>query len=173
MGRTTLHSDAADATGVSLPPSAVLTDGILWVPLVAVTRVVLQEQYRLPALGPASHRAAVGTSEDSVTLTALLIGDSRYIWKHTLELLADSARRGGAVGHWGFTQGWAAGLILVTAMTVRTEMQVTSLSFTHAANRRDALEVSIALRHAPRPRTPDVLIDAGAMSVMSAVEYLT
>lgn len=173
MSRTALGNTAANLTGIALPPSAILTDGVLWVPLSVVTRMQLAEKFKLPALGPSSHRAAVGASDDSVTLQALLVGPTRYFWKQTLELLAESSRLGGAIGRWGFTSGWASGLILATAMTVRTEMQVTNLTFTHSAQRRDTLEVAIGLKHVPRPGTPDVLIDLVAMAVMTAIEIPT
>jgi hypothetical protein len=51
----------------------------------------------------------------------------------------------------GLTRGIASGLILITGMTVRTDMQVESLSFTATSGRRDVLDVSMTLVHMPRP----------------------
>jgi hypothetical protein len=152
-------------------PSAILTDGLLPVPLFVVTRMVLSERYSLPAIGSSGFRAAVDNSEDTVSLSALLVGPQRFAWKQSLELLADFSRRGGALARW--TKGGVGGLILVTAMTVRLDMQVTELSFTAAAQRRDTLEVSIALRHVPQPGPAHLLIDVGMAAVMSLTDALT
>lgn len=151
------------------PPSALLTDGLLFVPLWGVTRMTLSERYRLPPIGSSGFRAAVGTSEDSVSLTALLVGPQRFAWKQGLELLADLSRRGGLLAR--RTGGAVGGLVLVTALTVRTDMQVTELSFTATAQRRDTIETSIALQHVPAPNPLNQLLDTGAAAVMTAVDF--
>jgi hypothetical protein len=38
----------------------------------------------------------------------------------------------------------------VSGMTVSTDMQITSLSFTHSVTRREVLDVSMTLTHVPR-----------------------
>jgi hypothetical protein len=151
-------------------PSAVVTDGLLVVPLFAVSRIFLSERYSLPPVGSSSFRAAVPTSDDSVSLDALLVGPQRFAWKTGLELLADFSRRGGSLGRW--TGGVLGGVILVTSMTVRTDMQFTDLTFTASAQRRETLEVSMSLRHVPRPSPLNTLLDIGAAGVMTAVEFL-
>lgn len=152
-------------------PSAILTDGLLPVPLFVVTRMVLSETYSLPPVGSSGFRAAIDNSDDSVQLSALLIGPQRFAWKQSLELLADFSRRGGALTRW--TGGSVGGLILVTSMTVRLDMQVTELTFTASANRRDTLEVNIGLRHVPQPGPLNLLIDVGAAAVISLTDALT
>lgn len=152
-------------------PSAILTDGLLPVPLFVVTRMVLSERYSLPPIGTTGFRAAVDNSEDTVSLSALLVGPQRFAWKQSLELLADFSRRGGALARW--TKGGVGGLILVTTMTVRLDMQVTELSFTASAQRRDTLEVSIGLRHVPQPGPVNLLLDVGMTAVMSLTDALT
>jgi hypothetical protein len=152
-------------------PSAILTDGLLPIPLFVVTRMVLSESYSLPPVGSKGFRAAVENSEDTVTLNALLIGPQRFAWKQGLELLADVSRRGGALARW--TKGGVGGLILVTAMTLRLDMQVTELSFAASAQRRDTLEVTIGLRHVPQPGPLNLLLDAGMAAVMSITDAVT
>lgn len=152
-------------------PSAILTDGLLPIPLFVVTRMVLSETYSLPPVGSKGFRAAVDNSEDTVTLNALLIGPQRFAWKLGLELLADVSRRGGALARW--TGGGAGGLILVTAMTLRLDMQVTELSFAASAQRRDTFEVTIGLRHVPQPGPLNLLLDAGMAAVMSITDAVT
>ncbi|WP_420451183.1 hypothetical protein [Ilumatobacter sp.] len=152
-------------------PSAILTDGLLPVPLFVVTRMSLSETYSLPPVGSSGFRAAVDNSDDSVQMSALLIGPQRFAWKQSLELLADFSRRGGALARW--TGGGVGGLIPVTSMTVRLDMHVTELSFAASATRRDTLEVNIGLRHVPQPGPLNVLIDLGAAAAMSLTDALT
>jgi hypothetical protein len=152
-------------------PSAILTDGLLPVPLFVVTRMTLSETYSLPPIGSSGFRAAVDNSEDKVSLSALLVGPQRFAWKQGLELLADFSRRGGALARW--TQGAVGGLILITAMTTRLDMHVTELSFAASATRRDTFEVSIGLQHVPQPGPLNLLIDLGAAAAMTLTDALT
>ncbi|MBH0053127.1 MULTISPECIES: hypothetical protein [unclassified Salinibacterium] len=153
-----------------VPPSAILTDLVVWVPLFAVERMSLTETYRMPPVGSAGLRAAVGNSDDKVLLSGLLIGELRFAWKQRLELLADFSRRGGSFGM--LSGGATNGLFLVTKMAVKLDMQVTSLTFTASAQRRDALEVSIGLQHVPRPGMQHLLVDAGAAAASTTLEFL-
>lgn len=152
-------------------PSAILTDLLLPIPLFVVTRMTLSESYSLPPIGSKGFRAAVDNSEDTVTLNALLIGPQRFAWKAGLELLADVSRRGGALGRW--TKGATGGLVLVTTMTLRLDMQVTELSFSVSAQRRDTIEVTIGLRHVPQPSPLNMLLDVGMAAAMSLTDALT
>ena len=151
------------------PPSAILTDGLIWVPLFAVSRLSLSQSYRLPPVGSSALRAVMGTSDDTVSLSALLIGNSRFLWKQLLELQADLSRRGGTLGI--LTGGAVSGLMLITRMVVRLDLQVASLTFTQSAQRRDAIEVSLSLRHVPRPGPQHLLVDVGMTALASIGEY--
>lgn len=152
-------------------PAAILTDGLLPIPLFVVTHMSLNERYSLPPVGAAGFRAAVDNSTDTVSISALLIGSQRFAWKQGLEVLADMSKRGGAIGAW--TGGAVSGLILVTRMTIRLDMQVTDLSFSASAQRLDTLEVSIGLHHVPKPGPLNLLMDVGHAAAMTAVEFLT
>jgi hypothetical protein len=152
-------------------PAAIISDGLLPVPLFAVSRMTLTERFTLPPIGASAFRAAVGNSTDTISLSAVLVGPQRFAWKLSLELLADFSKRGGAIG--SFTSGAVSGLILITRMTVRTNLQVTELSFTASAQRLDTLDVTIGLQHVPRPGPADLLLDVGAAAAMTAVEFLT
>jgi hypothetical protein len=152
-------------------PSAVLVDLPLAVPLFAVSRMSLSESYALPPVGAGAFRAATTASTDTVSLTALLVGPQRLLWKKDLELLAASSRAGGSLG--ALTSGKVAGITLVSTLVTRTNMQVTELSFTAAAQRIDCIEVGITLRHVPQPRPLDALVDLGATAAFSIVEFAT
>jgi hypothetical protein len=148
-------------------PSAIITDGLIPVPLFAVTAMTLNETYQLPAIGSTAARALVDTHSDTIALTGLLLGKERFAWKLALETIAESSKRGGA----GIVAGLSAlgldisGAILITAMTIRTDLQVQSLAFTASAAKRDALDVSIQLAHMPPPGARSKLLDMASVAV--------
>jgi hypothetical protein len=144
-------------------PSVVISDGILTVPLWAVTTIGLSETYQLPPIGSTSSRAAVSTHDDTLSLSGVLVGDDRYHFKLLLETLAESSKRGSALA--AMTNGQLSGLIVVTAMTIRTDMQVQTLSFTASSAKRDALDVSISFAYMPLPGTLGKLLDVGSLGV--------
>ena len=78
-------------------PSAILSDGLIPIPLWAVTSMTLTETYHLPPIGSSGARAVVGTHDDTISLSGLLIGPERYAWKCGLETLAETSKRGGAL----------------------------------------------------------------------------
>jgi phage protein U len=149
-------------------PSAVISDGIVTVPLWAVTSLSLSETYHLPPIGSAGAKAAVSTHDDSVTLSGVLIGPERFAWKLALETLAEAGKRGSAIAT--VSGGAVSGLILVTALTIRTDMQIQTLTFTASAAKRAALDVSIALAHMPLPGALGKLLDVASLGVAALAE---
>ncbi|MGW0202987.1 hypothetical protein [Nonomuraea sp. NPDC003201] len=145
-------------------PSAIISDGaLLTVPIWAVTTISLSESYHLPAIGSSGARAVLGTHDDKITLSGVLAGPERHAWKLALESLAETGRTGSAIG--AYSRGMMSGLVLVTAMTIRTDMQIESLSFTATAARRQVLDVSISMVHLPRPSTLTKLLDVASVGV--------
>lgn len=150
-------------------PSAILSDGVLTVPLWAVTALSLNEVYRLPPVASSTARTVVATHDDSVSITGILIGPERYAFKLALETLADVSKRGGAVA--ALSGGRVTGLILVTAMTIRTDMQVERLGFTVSATRREVIDVTIALRHTPLPGPAGRLLDVASLGIGALADW--
>ena len=144
-------------------PSAIISDGILPIPIWAVTSMVLTETYHLPPIGSTGARSIVGVHDDVISLTGVLPGMERFAWKLALETMAEASKRGTALG--AFTGGSVSGLILVTAMTVRTDMQIQSLSFTASSTKREALDVTIQLASMPLPGPLGKLLDLGAIGI--------
>ena len=142
-------------------PSAIVSDGVTSVPVYGVTSLTLAESYHLPPIGSSGLKAVVSTHDDTLSLTGLLVGPDRYTRKLELENLADVGRRGSAFAL--ATQGRISGLVLVTALTIRTDMQIQSLSFAVTAGRRDALEVSMSLEQMPVPGQLGALFDAARL----------
>ena len=150
-------------------PSAIIADGIITVPLWAVTAMTLNQSYHLPPIGTKGARAVIGTHDDTITLTGVLVGELRYVWKLGLETLAESGRRGSSLAR--MTGGAVGGLVLVTSMTIRTDMQVQSLSFSASAARRETLDVSITMAHLPLPSALVKLLDVASLGVASLADW--
>jgi hypothetical protein len=147
-------------------PSAILADGPIIVPLFAVSSVSLSESYHLPPIGSDMGRVLVETHDDSISLSASLVGPGRYVLKLLLETLAAQSMRGSVLET--MTNGQVGGLILWTGMTLRTDIYVKSLTFNAASGRRDTLDVSISLEHLPRPGALALGLDM-ASAVVSTV----
>lgn len=150
-------------------PSAILSDGLVAIPLYAVSQIVVSEAFHLPAIGATSVRSSVATHDDTVTMSGTLIGPERYALKFSLEKLAESSKLGTALE--GLTASAVSGLVLITGITVRTDMQIQSLSFTVAATRREVIDVSIHLVHMPRPGRANALLDLGNLAVRSLRDF--
>lgn len=151
-----------------VPPSAILSDGIVPILLYAVTTMSLTETYHLPPIGSTGARAIVSTHDDTITLSGLLVGELRYTWKLALETVAESSKRGGTK-LLGFGPKMN-GLILVTAMTIRTDMQVQSLSFSVSTARRHVIETSMTLAYMPLPGALGKLLDVASLGVAALAD---
>ena len=152
-------------------PSAVITDGLVPpVPLWAVTAMTLTETYQLPPIGSTTSKASVGVHDDTIALSGVLVGAERYTWKLVLETLAESSKRGSALA--AYTGGKVGGLILVTGMTIRTDMQVQSLVFGATAAKRDTLDVSITMAYMPLPGSLGKLLDVASIGIGALADGL-
>ena len=150
-------------------PSAVISDGALVVPLWAVTQMTLSESYHLPAIGSTGAKAIVSTHEDTVSLTGVLVGPERFAWKLALETMAEASKRGSALAaEFG---GRVGGLFLATSMTIRTDMQVQSLSFTASSAKRAVLDVSLSLAYLPKPSALGRLLDLTRVGVGALADF--
>jgi hypothetical protein len=144
-------------------PSAIISDGIVPIPLWAVTQMTLTETYALPPIGSTAMKASVAVHDDTIQLNGSLVGPERFTWKLLLETLAESSKRGSALAK--FTGGKVGGLILVTSMTIRTDMQVKTLSFTATSTRRQTLDVAITMAYTPLPGSLGKLLDVASLGI--------
>jgi phage protein U len=151
-------------------PSAVLADlPLFFVPLFAVTSISLSESYHLPPIGSSQERMIVAAHDDTISLSGLLVGPERFTFKFMLETMADLSKRGTAIER--ITRGAVSGLTLVTSLTIRTDMQIQSLTFTASAARREVLDVSMALVHVPRPGVLAKALDAATLGVGALADF--
>ena len=151
-------------------PSAVLADPpAFFVPLFAVTAMSLTQTYFLPPLGVSRQRMALPAHDDTISLSALLIGPERFALKQSLEIMADISKRGGVLE--SLTGGRIGGLVLVTSMTIRTDMQIQNLTFAASAARRDVLDVTMSLVHVPRPGIRSRALDLALTQVTALSDF--
>lgn len=151
-------------------PSAILSDGIVPVPLWAVSQLSIESSYFVPQIGGTRRRVALVTHDDTLSFSAMLLGPSRFAWKVALENLAESSRQGTALSK--LPGGARGGLILITAATVRTDLAVQSLNFTQTAQRRGAIDVTVRLLHLPRPGSLAKLLDVASIGVGALTDAL-
>jgi phage protein U len=130
----------------------------------------ISETYHLPPIGTSGQRSAVAPHDDTISLSAVLLGKERFAWKFALETMAEASKRGTALGAIpGAPLG--TGLVLITSLTIRTDMQVQSLSFTASAARRDTLDVSISLVHVPSPGWLNQALAAASVAVGALTDF--
>lgn len=160
-GTSFIHPDA--------PPSAILSDGIVTIPLYAVSTVTLNESYHLPPLGASGMYTAVGTHDDTINLSGLLLGEDRFGLKFALERMAEPLWSSSPLAQ--LTGGNASGLVLITSLTVRTDLLVDALNFTASAARRDVIDVTIALRQMDRPKVRARNLEAANLAVRALADF--
>jgi hypothetical protein len=144
-------------------PSAVLFDGIIPVPLWAVTQMSIDSTFSVPAIAGTSRRVALPAHDDTIGLSAVLIGPLRLEWKIALENIAEASRFGTVLSP--KAGGLGTGLVLVSSATVRTNLAVQSLSFSFTAARRDTIDLTMRLVHLPPPASLTRLIDVSSIGV--------
>jgi hypothetical protein len=115
------------------------------VPLFAVDRISLSENYKLPPVGDKKSSQFTGAIERTVQIDATLIGDERHATRLALEAMADLSRVIPAVS------SIFSGIPLVAGLTTLLDMQVSSLNFTQSSQDKDVFTVHISLKHCPRP----------------------
>jgi len=151
-------------------PSAVLFDGVVPVPLWAVTQLTIESTFAVPQVVSASRRVAVPAHDDVLTVTAVLLGPLRFTWKLALENIAEASRHGTVLSR--TTSGAVGGLVLLTAATIRTDLAVQALTVTMNASRRETLDVTMRLAHLPRPGSLAKLLDLASVGVGALTDLL-
>jgi hypothetical protein len=124
------------------------------VPLFAVNRISLNEQYQLPPVGDKALSQSTSKITRTVQIEAALLGADGPLTRLGLEMMADLSKT------LPLASSVISGIPLVAGLTTLMDMQIDSLSFTQSAEEKDVYTVSISLKHCPRP---------GLMALLSAV----
>jgi hypothetical protein len=124
------------------------------VPLFAVNRISLNEQYQLPPVGDQGLSQSTSKITRTVQIEAALLGADGPLTRLGLEMMADLSKT------LPLASSVISGIPLVAGLTTLMDMQIDSLSFTQSAEEKDVYTVSISLKHCPRP---------GLMALLSEV----
>jgi hypothetical protein len=124
------------------------------VPLFAVNRITLNENYSLPPVGDKGLSQSTGRIERTIQIEAMLIGSERHLTRLALEAMADLSKTLPALS------SVVSGVPLVAGLTTLLDCQVNSLSFGQSAEDKDVFTVSISLKHCPRPGLMALLSEA-------------
>ena len=124
------------------------------VPLFAVNRITLTENYELPPVGGKGLSQSTGKITRTVQIDASLIGDERHLIRLSLEAMADLSKTLPALS------SIVSGIPLVAGLTVLLDCQISSLTFGQSADEKDVFTVSIGLKHCPRPGLMALLSEA-------------
>lgn len=117
-----------------------------FVPLLAVNTLSLSEGYKLPAIGRGDRSQWLGRTEFTVSIQGLLIGPDRFQQKAALETMADLSVLLPSLS----SIPGLGGIFIVSDLTILSDMQITSLSFTQTNQEFGAISVNISLKHCPR-----------------------
>jgi hypothetical protein len=131
------------------------------VPLFAVNRISLSEQYALPPVGDKGFSQSSSKVTREVQIEAVLIGDAKQPTRLALEMMADLSKT------IPLASSILSGIPMVSGLTTLLDMQVNSLSFGQSAEDKDIYTVSISLRHCPRPGLATLL--SGAVNAAAAI----
>jgi hypothetical protein len=124
------------------------------VPLYAVNRISLNEQYELPPVGDKGLSQSTSKITRTVQIDAALLGTDGPLTRLGLEMMADLSRTLPLIS------SVLSGIPLVAGLTTLMDMQISSLNFSQSAEEKGVYMVSISLKHCPRP---------GLMALLSAV----
>ena len=152
------------STMVARQPSVLIGE----VPLFAVNRITLNENYSLPPVGSTGLSQFTGIVERTIQIEAMLIGRERHLTRLALEAMADLSKTLPA------QSSVVSGVSLVAGLTTLLDCQVSSLSFGQSAEDKDAFSVSISLKHCPRPGLMALLSEAtNAAAAIAGTDVVT
>ncbi|MFE5720437.1 hypothetical protein [Streptomyces erythrochromogenes] len=132
------------------------------VPLLYVQSLSITEGYQIERIAGSRFSQAIAPTAKTIAVEATLPGPDRLLLKKQLEALALVSRVMVAA-----TAPLLAvtGIPVVCGMTVSLDMQITDLRFTQSVTKREALDVSLTLRHVPRSSVTAILGEAADLAL--------
>ena len=124
------------------------------IPLFAVTRITLSENYELPPVGDRGLSQSTGKITRTLQVDATLIGDGRHLTRLGLEAMADLSKTLPAL------TSLVSGIPVVAGLTTLLDCQISSLSFSQSSEEKDVFTASISIKHCPRPGISALISEA-------------
>jgi len=132
------------------------------VPLLYVQSISLSEGYQIERIAGSSFSQAIAPTTKTIAIEAILLGPDRLRQKKELEALALVSRVLVAAAAPALK---VAGIPVVSGLTVSLDMQITELRFNQSAQKREAIDVSMTLRHVPRSSLITILGEAADLAL--------
>lgn len=140
------------------------------VPLFYVQSMQISEGYqRVERIAGSKFSQAMTPTTKTISIEAMLIGDTRLQLKKALEAAALTSRQLEANVAPRLGSG---GIPVISGLTISLDMHITDLRFSQNAQNRDVLNVSISLQHAPRSsiamalsEVADLALAAGTLAI--------
>ncbi len=126
------------------PTPAVLVGPVA---LLHVQSMTINEGYRIERLAGSRFSQALAPTAKTIAIEAVLLGPRRLAVKKQLEALALVSRVLVAAAAPALA---VTGIPVVSGLTVSLDMQITDLRFAQSVQKRDALDLTVNLRHVPR-----------------------
>jgi hypothetical protein len=135
------------------------------VPLFHVQSLVLTEGYKTARLPGSWWVQMIAPDTKTIDIEAYLMGDQRLVYKKALEAEALLTRGLAAIA----AVDAFAGIPVVSGLTVSTDMQITSLTFTHSiAKGREVVYVALKLVQVPRTVLSSLVGEAADLVLTAA-----
>lgn len=124
------------------------------VQLLYVQSITVTEGYQIERIAGSRFVQALAPTTKTIAIEAMLPGSDRLVVKKELEALALVSRVLVAAAAPLLA---LSGIPVVSGLTVSLDMQITDLRFSQSVQKRDAIDVSLTLRHVPRSSVTAVL----------------
>ena len=132
-----------------------------------VQNMTVTEGYRIERIAGSSFSQAIAPTTKTIAIDAVLPGPTRLRVKKELEVLALASRVLVAATAPALA---AAGIPVVSGLTISLDMQITDLRFTANVQRRDAVDVAMTLTHVPRSSTSAIASEIADMALAAGTE---
>lgn len=139
------------------------------IPLFHVQNMSINEGYRIQKIAGSSFSQALAPTTKTISIDAVIIGETRLAIKKGLEALALTSRVlvAATAPALGIT-----GIPVVSGLTISIDMQITDLRFTQSVQKRDALDVSITLQHVPRSSLTTIIGEAADLALAAGTAFI-
>jgi hypothetical protein len=127
-----------------------------------VQNMTITEGYRIERIAGSSFSQAIAPTTKTIAIDAVLPGPTRLVVKKKLEVLALASRVLVAATAPALA---AAGIPVVSGLTISLNMQITDLRFTANVQRRDAVDVAMTLTHVPRSSASEIASEIADMAL--------
>lgn len=127
------------------------------VPLLYVQSISMSEGYQIERVAGSRFSQAIAPTTKTITVEAMLTGRERQLMRKALEAMALVSRIMVAAAAPLLS---LTGIPVISGFTIALDMQITDLRFSQTVGKRDALDVTVQLKHVPRSAAATIVGEA-------------